>query len=129
MKFPEDLKYTKKHGWIKLEGKQIKAGITEYAQNQLGDIVFIEMPEIGKKVKQMEPFGIIESVKSISDLFSPISGNIIDINKNLVDEPEIINQDPYVNGWIVVIEMDNSQELEKLLSAADYTKYVAEERE
>jgi glycine cleavage system H protein len=117
---PADLKYTKEHEWVKIEGSSATIGITDYAAGELGDVVFVEMPKVGTKVQQMKPFGTIEAVKAISDLFSPLSGEVVEVNQEVVGEAAVINQDPYGHGWIIKIKFSNPGELDALLSAADY---------
>jgi len=117
---PDDLKYSKEHEWVKVEGDNAVVGITDYAQGELGDIVFVELPKVGSKVEYMKPFGTIEAVKAISDLFSPLSGEVVEINNDLEADSAVINTDPYGAGWIVKIKMSDKAELDKLLSAADY---------
>lgn len=117
---PEDLKYTKEHEWAKIEGKQATVGITFYAQNELGDIVFVEAPKVGTEVKQSQEFGVVESVKSVSSLFSPLSGKIVEVNKELEMQPQLVNQDPYGKGWIAKIEISKPEEASSLLSAEQY---------
>ncbi|UCE67914.1 MAG: glycine cleavage system protein GcvH [Candidatus Zixiibacteriota bacterium] len=117
---PDDLKYSKEHEWVKVDGDVAVVGITDYAQGELGDIVFVELPRVGSKVEYMKPFGTIEAVKAISDLFSPLSGEVTEVNNQLESDASIINSDPYGDGWIVKIKMSDSGELDKLLSASDY---------
>jgi glycine cleavage system H protein len=117
---PTDLRYTKEHEWVKVEGNVATIGITDYAAGELGDVVFVEMPKVGAKVQQMKAFGTIEAVKAISDLFSPISGEVFEINQEVTNEAAVINQDPYGHGWIIKIKYSNAGELDALLSAADY---------
>ncbi|MCS7228448.1 MAG: glycine cleavage system protein GcvH [Candidatus Kryptonium sp.] len=125
MQFPENLKYTKEHEWIRIEDDSIGVvGITDYAQSELGDIVYVDLPAIGKTVKQLESFGTIEAVKAVSDLFSPISGEIIEVNEKLKDSPDLINKDPYGEGWIIKIKIKDLSELDNLLSAEDYRKLI-----
>jgi glycine cleavage system H protein len=125
MQFPENLKYTKEHEWIKVEDNQIGVvGITDYAQSELGDIVYVELPQIGKIVKQLESFGTIEAVKAVSDLFSPVSGEVIEVNEKLKDSPDLINKDPYGEGWIIKIKINDLKELDNLLSAQEYRKLI-----
>ena len=121
---PEGLKYTKEHEWIKVGGNEGTAGITDYAQHALTDVVFVELPEIGKKVQQFKSFCTIESVKSVSDVFAPTSGEVIGVNKELSGKPELINQDPYGNGWIAKIKISNKDELNNLMDAAQYKTYL-----
>lgn len=125
--FPEDLKYNKEHLWVRVESDRARVGITHYAQEQLGDIVFIQLPEAGSQVRVMESFGTIESVKSVSDLFSPVSGEVIEVNEALENEPEIINHDPYDQGWILLLALEDPAELEALLDADEYRALVVEE--
>jgi glycine cleavage system H protein len=117
---PEGLKYTKEHEWVKLENDTAVVGITDYAQGELGDIVFVELPKVGDKVEATKPFGTIEAVKAISDLFSPLSGEVVEINGELESDSSIINSDPYGAGWMIKIKISDRGELEQLLSAADY---------
>jgi glycine cleavage system H protein len=127
MQFPENLKYTKEHEWVRVENDSIGVvGITDYAQSELGDIVYVELPQIGKQVKQLEPFGTIEAVKAVSDLFSPLSGEVIEVNEKLKDSPDLINKDPYGEGWIIKIKISDLSELNNLLSAEDYKKLIGE---
>ncbi len=123
---PEGLYYTKEHEWLKLEGDTSRVGITDYAQKTLHEIVFVDLPEIGKKVGQMESLGTVESVKAVSDVFSPISGEVIERNEKLSNSPEILNQDPYRAGWIVAIKPSKLEdELKNLLDAKSYGEFVA----
>jgi len=125
MQFPENLKYTKEHEWVRVENDSIGVvGITDYAQSELGDIVYVELPQIGKQVKQLEPFGTIEAVKAVSDLFSPLSGEVIEVNEKLKNSPDLINKDPYGEGWIIKIKIGDLSELNNLLSAEDYKKLI-----
>lgn len=124
---PQDLMYTKKHEWIKVDGDGGTVGITDYAQGELGDIVFVELPKVGKKVEQMKSFGAIEAVKAVVDLYAPVSGEVLETNPELRDKPEVINSDPYGEGWIIKLRIDDSGELENLLSSADYEKLLEEE--
>ncbi len=124
---PEELKYTKDHIWIFVEGDTAAVGLSDYAQNELGDIVFVEMPEMGQKVKKGEALGTVESVKSVSDIISPITGKIVDFNKSLEDTPETINKDPYEEGWIVKIKLDSTDELDELLDFSAYNEFTESE--
>lgn len=117
---PSDFKYTKEHEWVKVEGNIATIGITDYATGELGDVVFVETTKVGTKVQQMKPFGTIEAVKAISDLFSPLSGEVVEVNSEVAGEAAIINQDPYGHGWIIKIKYSNASELDTLLSASDY---------
>ena len=124
MNIPSELKYTTEHEWVKVDGKIATIGITEYAQGELGDVVFIEMPAIGTKVKALQAFGTIEAVKAVSELFSPVSGTITEVNKLLENDPTAVNRDCYGDGWMIRVEMNNPAELDKLLPAAEYRKLV-----
>ena len=117
---PDDLKYSKEHEWVKVDGDIAIVGITDYAQGELGDIVFVELPQVGSHVEYMKPFGTIEAVKAISDLFSPLTGEVTEVNNQLESDASIINSDPYGDGWIIKIKMSDSGELNNLLSAAEY---------
>lgn len=119
---PAELKYTKEHEWIKVDGDTAVIGITEHAQSELGDVVFVEMPGIGDKLSQGDEFGVVESVKTVSNLYSPVSGEVTAINEALEDDPELINKEPYSEGWIIKIQVEDASDLDKLLSAADYAK-------
>jgi glycine cleavage system H protein len=120
--YPENLKYSKEHEWVRAEGKTVTIGITYYAQDSLGDVVYVEVPPIGKALKAMEEFGVVESVKSVSSLYSPVSGRVVERNEALEKQPELVNDSPYDNGWIIKVEMSDPAELAGLLSAADYQK-------
>ena len=129
MEFPEDLKYSKEHEWVLVEGNVATVGITDYAQDQLGDIVFVELPAIGDKVSKEDAFGVVESVKAVSDIYAPVSGKVLEANDDLPENPEMLNEDPYGDGWIIKIEMNDPDELADLMSAKEYEAYVAEEKE
>ncbi len=120
MNVPKDLYYTEEHEWIGVEDDIVTVGITDYAQGELGDIVFIELPEDGSETTRMEPFGSIEAVKAVSDLFAPVSGTIVGVNSALEEKPELINQDPYGEGWMIKIKITDKSELDSLLSADQY---------
>jgi glycine cleavage system H protein len=124
--YPDDLKYSKEHEWVKVSGNSATIGITHHAQDKLGDVVFVELPDTGKAFKQMAEFGVVESVKTVSTLYCPISGKVIEVNKALVKNPELINEDPYGRGWIIKIEMTSPADLNKLLSAEGYQKSLGE---
>jgi glycine cleavage system H protein len=124
LELKEDLKYTKEHEWVRVEDDIATVGITDYAQGELGDIVFVELPQVGSKVEQMKPFGVIEAVKAVSDIFSPLSGEVIEVNTRLENEAGIINKDPYDQGWFIKIRMSDPKELENLLSVEDYKKLI-----
>jgi len=122
---PDELRYNEEHTWLLIEGtRKGRVGITHYAQEQLKDVVFIELPEVGAEVVHMEPFGVIESVKATNDLFSPVSGVVIKVNDMLKDDPGIVNQDPYGQGWMIVVELTNPAELGSLMSAEAYGALV-----
>lgn len=127
MSVPQDLRYTKEHEWVRVDDAFGVIGITDHAQDQLGDVVFVELPEEGDHLAQFEKFGEVESVKAVSDLFSPISGEVTEINSRLETEPELVNSSPYSEGWLVKVRIENMAEMEKLMSAADYDKFVQEE--
>jgi glycine cleavage system H protein len=120
-----DLRYTKEHEWAKLEGDKARVGITAFAQEQLGDVVFVELPKVGTKVTAMKTFGVVESVKAVSDLFAPLSGEVVETNTELTKKPETVNSDPYGNGWMIVIKLANPKEFDGLMSTADYEKLTA----
>jgi len=124
MEYPSDLKYTREHEWARVEGSRAMVGITDYAQEQLGDVVYVELPSPGTKVRFMETFGVVESVKAASDLFAPVSGTVVEVNERLEDKPELVNQSPYGDGWMIVVEMSAPSELDQLLSADEYAAYV-----
>ena len=120
MEFPAGLRYTKEHEWIRVEGNQAYVGITDYAQQELGDVVYVELPEAEGAVRYMEPFGVVESVKAASDIFSPLTGEITQENEALADSPELVNRDPYGDGWMFRLAPADSADLEQLLGADDY---------
>ena len=125
-KVPAELKYTKEHEWAKREADRIRIGITEYAQEQLGDVVFVELPKVGAKVTAHKAFGVVESVKAVSDLFAPISGEVVEINGELPQKPETVNKDPYGKGWMIVVKPSSAGDWDQLLSAAQYEQFLAE---
>ncbi len=122
---PNDLKYTKDHEWAKIEGDTAIIGITDFAQSALGDIVFVELPAVGKTLDHHQTFGVVESIKSVSDLFSPLSGTVIESNANLVNAPELCNSGPYDQAWMIKIKLSNPSEVNSLLSASDYTNFLS----
>jgi glycine cleavage system H protein len=124
MNIPENLRYTKDHEWLKLEGDTAVVGITDFAQNELGDIVFIEVETIGEKLDKEETFGTIEAVKTVSDMFMPVAGEVVEFNEALGDNPEKVNQDPYGDGWIVKIKISDPSQVNELLDAAHYSEIV-----
>ena len=129
MKVPKDLKYTQEHEWIRINGKKAVVGITEFAQEQLGDIVFVELPEVGSEIEKESPFGVVESVKTVSDLYAPVSGKVTAVNKDLETNPEKVNSEPYGGGWVVEIELSNEKDIESLLDADAYTEQCQKEME
>ncbi len=129
MEFPEDLKYSKEHEWVLVEDNVATVGITDFAQDQLGDIVFVELPGVGDKVSKEDAFGVVESVKAVSDIYAPVSGKVLEVNDDLPENPEMVNEDPYGDGWMIKIEMNDPEELQDLMTAAEYEEYVAEEKE
>ena len=124
MNTPQDLKYTSEHEWVKREGSQLIVGITDYAQDQLGDIVYVELPEVGQEFKKDDVFGVVESTKSVSDLYMPVSGKVLETNQSIIDAPELINQDPYGQAWMLKLELSDESEFEKLLDAKAYQASV-----
>lgn len=128
MDLPEELKYTKEHEWIKTEGNILTIGITDYAQESLGDIVFLELPEDGSSVAKDDTFGVVESVKAVSDLYSPATGNVVEVNDALVDSPEVINDDPYGEAWMIKVQIDGPGALTNTMSSEEYKKFVEEEQ-
>ncbi|MBI3942865.1 MAG: glycine cleavage system protein GcvH [Chloroflexi bacterium] len=124
MSLPKDYRFTKDHEWAKLDGNRVRVGITEYAEEQLGDVVYVELPSVGKQVALKETFGVVESVKAASDQFSPVTGKVIETNAALEESPELVNQDPYGEGWMMVVEVKDMGELQNLLSADDYAAYL-----
>jgi glycine cleavage system H protein len=128
MEFPKDLKYTKEHEWVKVEGNIATVGITDYAQDSLGDVVYVELPQEGATVTKHEPFGVVESVKAVSDLYAPLSGSVTEVNDAIVDSPEAINEDPYGDAWMIKVEISSASELGDLLTADEYQKFIEEEK-
>ncbi len=127
MRIPEDRRYTRTHEWAKPEGELVRVGITDFAQDQLGDIVFIELPEVGSRAPQGEGFGVIESVKAVADLCAPVGGEIVEVNEELDDRPEMVNEDPYDRAWVVVIRPDDPAEMDSLMDGPAYEKHCQEE--
>jgi glycine cleavage system H protein len=123
---PSDRRYTREHEWVKVEDQVGTVGITDYAQDQLGDIVYVRLPEVGTQVRQMEPFGEIESVKAVSDLYAPVSGEVIEVNAALEERPELVNQSPYGEGWMIRVRLSDPSELDSLMTAEEYDRYTAE---
>ncbi len=121
---PEELKYSKEHEWVKSDGKIATIGITHHAQDQLGDVVYVELPTVGKDFSAMQEFGVVESVKSVSSLYCPVGGKVVEANPTLNDKPQLVNDEPYTAGWMIRIEMKNPSELSSLLSADEYKKLI-----
>ncbi len=128
MDFPKDLKYTKEHEWVREEDGSVVIGITDYAQDSLGDVVFVELPDEGAAVTKDETFGVVESVKAVSDLYSPVSGTVTEVNDAIVDSPEAINEDPYGDAWMIKVELGNPPETTEFLTAEEYQQYIEEEK-
>ncbi|HBH25635.1 MAG TPA: glycine cleavage system protein GcvH [Cytophagales bacterium] len=126
MNLPEELKYTKDHEWVRVEGNEAYVGITDFAQSELGDIVFVEIETEGEEIEQNEVFGTIEAVKTVSDLFMPVSGKVLEFNSSLEDSPETVNSDPYGEGWMIKISMDDASQVDDLMSAADYKEMIGQ---
>lgn len=127
MSLPNDLLYSKEHEWVKKEGNTVRVGITDFAQDELGDIVFVELPEVGDEIQVDEPFGSVESVKTVSELYAPISGKIVEVNTDLEDSPELVNEAPYEGAWMIVIEPSDESELDNLLSPEAYKELIEQE--
>ncbi|GGE09502.1 glycine cleavage system H protein [Marinithermofilum abyssi] len=126
MNLPEELKYSEEHEWVKEEGgNKVRIGITDFAQSELGDIVFVELPEVGDELEADSPFGSVESVKTVSELYAPVSGKVVEVNEDLEDSPENVNESPYSDGWMIVVEMSNPSDLEKLMDASKYKEMVS----
>lgn len=122
--FPDALRYSAEDEWTRIEGERATIGITDYAQQQLGDIVFVELPEVGRNLERGEPFGVIESVKAVSDLFAPVSGTVVEVNEGLGERPEVVNEACYGDGWMVVVALTEPGELDSLLDAGAYAQHV-----
>jgi len=129
MEFPDDLRYSREHEWVLVEGKVATVGITAFAEQQLGDVVFIELPAVGDKVTKDEAMGVVESVKAVSDVYAPLSGTVLEINDDLPENTELVNEDCYGDGWMVKIEISDPTDLDELLTAAEYETFVEEQRE
>lgn len=126
MSTPKELRYSEEHEWVKLEGGNARIGITHFAQSELGDIVFVELPQVGDEITANEPFGSVESVKTVSELYAPISGKVIEVNSDLEDSPEFVNESPYEKAWMVVIEPTNVDDVEALMTAEQYEEMIQE---
>lgn len=127
MNFPDGLKYSREHEWVKVEGNIALIGITDYAQSELGDVVYVELPEVGAVLEANSTFGVVESVKAVSDLYVPVTGKITEVNEQLNDQPELVNSDPFEDGWMLKIEMKDPSELDELLDTEGYKAFVEEE--
>lgn len=127
MTTPKELRYSEEHEWVKLEGETVRVGITHFAQSELGDIVFVELPEVGDEVTADEPFGSVESVKTVSELYAPLSGKVVEVNEDLSDSPEFVNESPYEKAWMIVIEPSNSNDLDNLMTAEQYEAMIKED--
>lgn len=125
MRFPKELKYTKSHEWARVEGKTVTVGITDHAQHALGDIVYLELPHVGRVLKQGETFGVVESIKAVSDLYSPAAGKVTEVHSTLISDPSTLNKDPYESGWLIRLELSDPSSLNSLMDANAYTEYVA----
>ena len=123
---PKDLRYTKDHEWVRVDGETATIGVTDFAANQLGDVVFVDLPVVGRSVDQFATFGVVESVKAVSDLYAPVSGEVVDVNGNLASKPELVNSDPFGEGWMIRVEIGDAAQLGELLDAAAYEKLTAE---
>jgi len=126
MSLPENYYYTEDHEWVMLDGKEAKLGITEHAQEELGDIVFVELPEVGDEFTQEDDFAVVESVKAVSDVFAPVGGKVVQINEELLDQPELINEDPFEGGWIAKFEIEDEGQLDSLMDSKEYAKFLEE---
>lgn len=127
MEFPKDLLYSEEHEWIKKEDGKVRIGITDFAQDELGDIVFVELPEVGDDVEVDEPFGSVESVKTVSELYAPMSGKVVEVNEELEDSPEYVNESPYEKAWMILVEPSDESELDDLLTVEGYEEFVEED--
>lgn len=125
--YPADLKYSKEHEWVKVEGTRARIGLTHHAQHALGDVVFVEVPKVGRVVKPMEAFGVVESVKAVSDVYAPVGGSVVDVNGTLESSPELINKDCYGAGWIILVEMADRKDLDALMDVKAYEAFLASE--
>ncbi len=128
LKFPEDIKYTETSEWAKVEGDNVRVGITDFAQHELTDIVYVEVPEVGTTVTKNEGFGVVESVKAAADFYAPVSGEVVEVNEQLNDSPELLNKDPYGEGWMLIIKITDPSELDSLLSKDDYIEHIKKEK-
>ena len=127
MGYPDDVRYTPEHEWARLEDGVVTVGITGYATEQLGDVVFVELPEVGRRLDALKPFGVVEAVKTVSDLFAPVAGEVVEVNPALVDNPALVNQSPYGEGWMIRIRPDDPGAVGKLMASGDYQRYLEEQ--
>ncbi|WP_100332195.1 glycine cleavage system protein GcvH [Bacillus xiapuensis] len=127
MNTPKELRYSEEHEWVKTEGNKVRIGITEFAQSELGDIVFVELPSVGDEITADEPFGSVESVKTVSELYAPVSGKVVEVNEDLDDNPEFVNESPYEKAWMIVVELADSSQLDDLMTAEQYEEMVKED--
>jgi glycine cleavage system H protein len=127
MNVPADLLYTRQHEWIQVEGEKATIGITDYAQQELGDVVYVELPEVGQRFESEESFGSVESVKAVSEIYMPLAGKVVEVNQALADSPEIVNSDPYGDGWMIRVTLDDPSAVDQLLTADEYRRFLAEE--
>ncbi|WP_078382627.1 glycine cleavage system protein GcvH [Sutcliffiella halmapala] len=127
MNTPKELRYSEEHEWVKVEGEKVRIGITDFAQSELGDIVFVELPEVGDEISADEPFGSVESVKTVSELYAPISGKVVEVNEDLSDSPEFVNESPYEKAWMIVVELSDAGEVDKLMTADQYVEMTKED--
>jgi len=125
--YPDDLRYTAEHEWARIEGDVVTVGITSYATDQLGDVVFVELPDVGRKLEAMKPFGVVEAVKTVSDLYAPVAGEVVEVNGALADNPAVVNQSPYEDGWMVRIRVADRSVVQQLMSSTDYTRMIEEQ--
>lgn len=128
MEFPDDLRYSKEHEWARLDGNRVVVGITDFAQDELGDVVYVDLPTVGTEIEAAGTFGVVESVKAVSDLYVPVSGTVVEVNSVLEDRPELVNESPYGEGWMISIDMSNPDDFQQLLSAAAYQAYLEQEQ-
>ncbi|MBM7586181.1 glycine cleavage system H protein [Bacillus pakistanensis] len=126
MSTPKELRYSEEHEWVKDEGEKVRIGITDFAQSELGDIVFVELPEVGDEITADEPFGSVESVKTVSELYAPVSGKVVEINEELTDSPEFVNESPYEKAWMITVEVSDSADLDKLMTSEQYDEMIKE---
>ncbi len=126
--YPKELRYSKEHEWAKVEGKRVRVGITKFAADRLSDVVYVELPKVGSEVTFMQTFGVVESVKAVSDLYAPVSGKVVEINQTVVEKPEVINTDPYGQAWMIVVEPRDLSELSQLLDASAYMALIGEQQ-